>query len=113
MPDTDVAGSRKDQRVHSSSANSSRNPESHYTREKQGGAVLRATTISFTGANTIGDSGNSLAQFSVGMKIRVTGTTKNDRSYKVMTSAAGTLTVLPAVIQNESAGNTFEIRQVL
>ena len=72
--------------------------------------AYEAATISFTAGDTIADSANGLANFIVGQNIQVVGSALNSRKYKVVTSAAGTLTVEPAVIQSAIAGDKIAIR---
>jgi hypothetical protein len=74
------------------------------------GIAYEASTISFTASDTIGDSGNGLANFLVGDDISIVGSNLNSRKFKVVTSAAGTLTVEPAIVQAEIAGNKVMIR---
>lgn len=63
-----------------------------------------ANTIAFVSASKhITDSGNLLIQFKVGDTIVVTGTDLNDGTYTVTASAAGTLDVAEAVV-DELAG---------
>lgn len=73
------------------------------------GGNLRATTISFTNPGTIADSGNGLAIFPVGARIRVRNSPRNSRQFQVTASAAGSLTVTPAVVTSESAGANITI----
>lgn len=80
---------------------------------KNPGYILTATTISFTSADTIADSGNGLAAFLPDTTIRVSGNTANARDYVVATSAAGSLTVFPAFVTTESAGEEITIQQVV
>lgn len=76
------------------------------------GGMLTGTGISFSSTNTIGDTGNGLAIFGAGQRIEVRGSPLNSRRYTVATSAAGTLTVLPALVQSEVAGATITIEKV-
>ena len=78
----------------------------------KGGTNIRGTGIAFVATGTITDSGNGLAVFKVGQAIEVLGSPLNSRTWIVQTSAAGTLTVLPAMVQAESAGATIAIRGV-
>lgn len=75
------------------------------------GGVLTGTGISFTATGTIADSGNGLAIFGAGQRIEVRGSPLNSAVYAVVTSAAGTLTVLPALVQSEAAGATITIEK--
>lgn len=99
---------RSNQRVHRSGAlNNTRRSVQAPSRNPASGTTLRATTVAFTATDTITDSGNALAIFAVGQLIRVRGSPLNSRLYEVATSAAGTLTVLPAHVQTEGAGATI------
>lgn len=77
-----------------------------------GGAEVRSTTISFTAPATIADSGNGLARFPVGARVRVQGSSLNNREFVVVTSSAGSLTVRPALIRTEAAGASVELRRL-
>lgn len=77
-----------------------------------GAPMLRATTISFTGPDTIADSGNGLAIFPAGARIRVQGSARNNREFLVVTSAAGSLTVRPARVTSAAAGPSIELRRL-
>lgn len=77
-----------------------------------GSPTLRAATISFTGPNTIADSGNGLAIFPAGARVRVQGSAANNREFVVVTSAAGTLTVRPSRVTSAAAGPTVELRRI-
>lgn len=75
-----------------------------------GGATTIGTGIAFTSTNTITDSNNGLAKFAAGQLIEILGSNRNSRTFLVETSAAGTLTVSPAVVTTESAGPTIIVR---
>ena len=92
-------------------ANDSRNPDSDFSRDV-GGQVLEGTTISFTAPDTIADSGNGLAVFAIGDKIRISGSASNDRILRVLTVAAGTITTDNQTVTTEAAGATVELRAV-
>ncbi len=77
-----------------------------------GGAAIAGTGIAGVSADTFTDSGNGLAQLAVGQDIYVTGATGDARRYKVLTSAAGTITVEPSQVVNFSAGTVADIRLV-
>ena len=77
-----------------------------------GPAVLRASTISFTGPDTIADSGNGLAIFPVGARLRVQGSAANNREFTVTASAVGSLTVRPARVTTASASPAVELRRI-
>ena len=78
----------------------------------KGGTVVKGTGISFTAAGTIGDTGNGLAVFGVGQAVEVSGSPLDSRRFVVQTSAAGSLTVLPGMVQSEDAGAAIIIRKV-
>ena len=90
------------------SGNLSRRRSGSFTIDR--GETLRGTGIAFSSGNTITDTGNGLAVFRLGQTIDINGSPLNSRSYVVQSSAAGTLTVTPAVLQNESAGAVISIR---
>lgn len=95
---------RRSQRLNQSAGGNLSRAPSRSTERDPGGPVLKGTTISFTAAGTISDSGNGLAIFPVGMDIEVRGSASNNRRFVVQTSAAGALTVLPGVVVTEAAG---------
>lgn len=100
---------RTSQRVdRSASLNQSRRSQGRISRDL-GGATVVGTGISFTGPDTIADSGNGLAAFGVNAQIEVRGSAANSRVFDVVTSAAGTLTVRPALVTTESAGASITI----
>lgn len=100
---------RESQRSNASaSANVSRRTSRNLTQDR-GGPNVAGTGISFTATDTIADSGNALAVFGVGEMIEIRGAASNSRVFRVVTSAAGTLTVLPALVANESAGASMRI----
>ena len=76
-----------------------------------GGPMLKATTVAFSSTDTITDSGNDLARFAAGQRIQVRGSPLNSRVWTVVTSAAGTLTVTPAIVTSETAGAAIIITQ--
>ena len=92
----------------SAAANISRRMTRLFTGDK-GGPNVVGTGISFTAADTIGDTGNGLALFGVGEMVQVLGSPLNSRPLQVVTSAAGSLTVLPAVVQSEVAGASIRL----
>jgi hypothetical protein len=94
----------------SAAGNLSRRRATSFTIDR--GATITGTGIAFTSPGTITDSGNQLAVQRLGQTIEVIGSPLNSRSYVVQTTAAGTLTVTPAVIQSEVAGATISIRGV-
>jgi hypothetical protein len=95
----------------SASLNDSRRNVNRLTQDL-GGLNVQGTDISFTSADTIESAGSAFPSFSVGSNIEVIGSALNSRVYKIVTAAAGTLTVEPALIQNESAGALIDIRTV-
>jgi hypothetical protein len=100
---------RTSQRVdRSASLNTTRRSQGRISRD-QGGATVVGTGISFTAPDTIADSGNGLAAMGVNAQIEVRGSPKNSRVFDVVTSAAGTLTVRPALVTSEAAGASITI----
>lgn len=69
----------------------------------------KGTTISFAAPATIADSANGLGAIPVGALIEVRGSPRNSRKFVVATSAAGALTVTPALITNEAAGPAITV----
>lgn len=100
---------RKSQRIGLSAAlNGTRRGQAGFSQNK-GGATVKGTGISFTASNTIADSGNQLAVLAVGARIKVRGSPRNSRTFDVVTSAAGSITVRPANITSEGAGAAITI----
>ncbi|MCX7378456.1 MAG: hypothetical protein NTY94_17130 [Alphaproteobacteria bacterium] len=75
----------------------------------KGGANVKGTGISFTSPGTIADSGNGLGALRVGARIRVAGSPKNSRVWRVATSSAGSITVTPSQVTSEAAGAAITI----
>lgn len=75
-------------------------------------STLTGTTIAFVSPDTITDSGNGLAIFASGERIRITGSDAEDGIYTVDTSAAGTLTLIEQTIATDAAGPSVTITQV-
>jgi hypothetical protein len=96
---------------YSAAANNSRRRRNSINLDR-GGTNLTGTGIAFVATNQITDSGNGLAVFKVGQSIDVLGSPLNSRTWTVTASAAGTLTVLPALVQAESAGASINIKGV-
>lgn len=71
--------------------------------------TITATDISFTSSGTIASAGSGFGNITAGGIITVGGSPLNSRDYVVSTAAAGSLTVLPAVISTESAGATIQV----
>lgn len=71
--------------------------------------TITATDISFTNPSTIASAGSGFGAISVGSVIRVIGSPLNSREYLVGAAAADSLTVSPALIQDEVAGATIQI----
>lgn len=73
--------------------------------------LMTATTISFgdgdgtDGTDTINDSANNLAGYSVGDLITVVGSTSNDGVYEILTRAAGKIEVAAGSLTTEAAGD--------
>jgi hypothetical protein len=95
----------------SAAGNESRRSVTTFAADK-GGPNIRGTGIAFSGPATITDSGNGLAVFKVGQALDIVGSPLNSRTWIVATSAAGTLTVTPAIVQSEVAGATISIRGI-
>lgn len=91
-------------------ANFSRRTQSKTERDPQAGDV-QATTISFTAPATIADSANGLGGYAVNDAIDVRGSTLNSRRWMVLTTGAGSITVIPAGIQTEAAGPAIIIQR--
>lgn len=89
------------------SNNNSRSNRAKYERDR--GTTVIGTGIAFTNPGTITDSGNQLAVFALGQSFEVRGSPLNSRTFQVLTSAAGTLTVTPALVSTEGAGATITI----
>ena len=108
----DTIGTRARQLItRSASLNDSRRRVNLGTQDK-GGLNVQGTDISFTATDTIASAGNAFPSFSVGSNIEVVGSALNSRVFKVVTAAAGTLTVEPALVQAEIAGPFIDIRTV-
>ena len=95
----------------SATLNNSRRSVSRNTQDA-GGFNVQGTDISFTASDTIASAASAFPVFTVGSNIEVIGSGLNSRVYKVVTRAADTLTVEPALIQTESAGALIDIRTV-
>lgn len=95
----------------SASLNDSRRRVNRGTQDR-GGDNVQGTDISFTSTNTIASVGNAFGVFAVGQDIEVIGSALNSRIFKVVTAAAGSLTVEPALVQAEIAGPFIDIRTV-
>lgn len=89
------------------SGNNSRATRAKYERDR--GTTVVGTGIAFVNPGTITDSGNQLAVFGVGSSFFVRGSPANSRQFQVVTSAAGTLTVNPAVVTAEIAGASITL----
>jgi len=110
MPDT--IGTRVRQLVSRSGAlNDTREVMSRNTQDL-GGHNVQGTDIAFVSADTITSAGNAFPSFAVGANIEVVGSPLNSRVFKVLTSAAGTLTVEPSQVTAEDAGALIDIRTV-
>lgn len=69
---------------------------------------LTATTISFDDSKHILDSGNGLAGFTAGMRVKVNGTANNNGVFTIAVSAAGQLTTTEDTT-TEAAGGSVTI----
>ena len=95
-------GTRVRQLISSSaSVNDSRRLQMSY--RALGGSV-RDTDISFGSGNTITSGGSAFGSITAGQSIRISGSPANSRKFFVATAAAGSLTVLPAILATESSG---------
>jgi len=83
--------------------NLSRRDQAKIERDPSAGDY-QATTISFTAPGTIADSANGFGVFNLSDDIEVRGSPLNSRLYVITAASAGSLTVVPAMIQTESAG---------
>lgn len=92
----------------SASLNSTRRQHSSFSQDK-GGATVKGTGISFTSGATIADSGNQLGAIPVGARFRVQGSPSNSRVWRTTAVAAGSITVVPAMVTTESAGALITI----
>lgn len=74
-------------------------------------ATMTAITISFTGPDTISDSGNGFitAGLQIGQTIVITGSASNNVTVTIKTLAAGVITTDQATIVNEAAGASVTI----
>jgi len=81
-----------------------------------GGAVsprtLSATTIGFAPPNQITDTGNGLAAFSAGDRIRISGSAKNNGVYTIAAVGPGAIQTRETTIQNEPPGANVDISSV-
>lgn len=68
------------------------------------------TGISFTSPDTIADSNSSFGWVNVGTMIEVSGSASNNYTARVLTAAAGTLTIATGKVTTESAGGKIEVR---
>jgi len=96
----------------------SQGPDANLSRRESGlierdpsAGDYKAATISFTSASTIADSANGLGLYQVNDTIEVRGSALNSRRWVVLTAGAGSITVLPAIIQTEGAGPTITIQR--
>lgn len=108
----DTIGTRVRQLVSRSGAlNDTRAVENRNTQDK-GGHNVQGTDISFTASDTIASAGSGFPAFAVGANIEVVGSPLNSRVFKVLTSAADTITVEPSQVSAEVAGALIDIRTV-
>jgi hypothetical protein len=91
--------------------NDSRQRVNRSTRDL-GGFNIQRTDISFTGTNTIACAGNAFPNWAVGTNIQITGSALNNREFQILTRAAGSITVEPALVTTESAGALIDVRPV-
>lgn len=74
--------------------------------------VIKGTDISFSSTNTISSDGNAFGTLSPGQIVQVAGSPLNSRTYSILTAAAGSITVTPALVQAEVAGAAIQIYEV-
>lgn len=102
-------GTRDNQRI---SKGASQNDTRRDTRQVERLSAIKGTGISFTSSATIADSGNGFGAIGVGDLIEVRGSPLNSRRWEVTAAAAGSLTVLPALVQSEVAGAAITVERV-
>lgn len=85
--------------------NSRRSVNSVYLKD----LIVTGTDISFTSPGTISSVGNAFGNFSAQSFIEIIGSPLNSRTYEVTAAAAGSLTVVPALITSEVAGATIQV----
>ena len=105
-------GTRDNQRLaQSAAANEDGNLSRQNASELMGSVV---GTLAFTAGDTITDSGNGFVNrgVAVGDVVRIGGSPLNSRDYVVQTVAAGSITVLPAIVQDEANNSVAYIRRV-
>ena len=91
-------------------ANNSRRTQSKIERDI-GAGDYQALTIAFAAPGTITDSANGMGLYGVNDTFEVRGSGLNSRRYVIATTGAGSLTVLPAVIQTEAAGQPIILQR--
>ena len=104
--------STRKQQTKSEGASLNRSTRSSAMARPLGAPTVRGTTVSFTNPATIADSGNGLAVFPVGALLEVQGSPRNSREFRVTASAAGSLTVVPAVVTSEAATPIITLRRL-
>lgn len=67
-------------------------------RTDKGGLVASLTDVTFTSPDTIQSAGGGLPVVGVGQLIEIVGAPQNSRTYRVVTSTDGTMTVNPQFI---------------
>lgn len=105
-------GTRDSQRINDgSNSNDSRGFSRNSHSEIMGSVV---GTLAFTASNTITDSGNNFVNRGIGVGdvVRIAGSPLNSREYKVLTVAAGSITVAPSVVQSEGNNSVAWLRRV-
>lgn len=103
----DVVGTRvrNGSGLSAASNNSRRSVNSVYLRD----LIVTGTDISFTSPGTIASAGNAFGNFTPQMFIEIVGSPLNSRLYEITAAAAGSLTVVPALITSEVAGATIQV----
>lgn len=91
-------------------ANLSRRSSLRIERDPQAGDV-QAATLSFTAPNIIADSANGLGGYGINDTVDIRGSALNSRRWVIASTSAGSLTVLPAMVQTEAAGPAVVIQR--
>lgn len=105
-----MIGTRKSNNFsRSGGLNDTRVDSRRYTRDL-GGANKIATTLAYS-SGSLTDSGNGLALFTAGQRVRVQGGATGNRTYIMGTVAAGSIALTPAPA-DLSAGVSMNMRTV-
>ena len=90
-------------------ASASLNMTRRDSRSSSRTGTVKGTTISFTSTATIADSGNGFGNLAVGDMIEVRGSASNSRRFRLTAAAAGSLTVVPAMVTTIAATPAIEV----